>query len=54
MVAEVLDLDIEDDADKAKIKGLIKTWLENDALKEVEKKDKRRTKRPFIEVGKLV
>ena len=54
MVAEVLDLDIEDEADKAKIKGIIKTWLKNGLLKKVEKKDKRRTDRPFIEVGKWV
>ena len=54
IVAELLDLDIGDDADKAKIKGLIKTWIENGVLKKVDKTDKGRTIRPFIEVGKLV
>lgn len=52
-VAEVLELDADDPADKARIKTLIKTWVKSNALKVVMRKDERRKDCPFIEVGEL-
>jgi hypothetical protein len=49
-IAKVLGLDMGDAADKAKVKALIKTWIENKALKIVEKEDGSRHVRPFVEV----
>jgi len=51
VVAEALDLDIEDTADKTKVKGILKTWLKSGALVKVEKEGEDRKLRPFIEVG---
>lgn len=51
-VAEVLGLDLDDKADKRKIKGLLTTWLKAGALIRVMSPDKTRQSRPMIEVGK--
>ena len=51
-VAEVLQLDVEDAANKAKIKKVINTWIENDALKVVKKRENGRDV-DFIKVGIL-
>jgi hypothetical protein len=50
-VAKVLRLDLDDDADKANIKTLLKTWIETGALEVVFKDDGSRHQRPFVEVG---
>jgi len=50
-VAETLDLDVEDEHAKAKIKGLLKIWIKNGALAVVEGKDEKRMDRKFVEVG---
>jgi hypothetical protein len=49
-VADVLGLDLTDQAAKAKIKSLLRTWIENRALKVVQRPDESRHDRPFIEV----
>jgi len=50
-VAEVLGLDVDHGPDKHQIKGLLKGWLKSGALKRVERQDKKRNPRLFIEVG---
>lgn len=50
-IAAALHLDLDSKADKAKIKGALKIWLENNMFKEVEGEDAKRNKRIFIEVG---
>ena len=50
-IAQVLGLEIENKADKAKIIGLQKTWITNGALKKVEGYDDKRNLRYFVEVG---
>lgn len=50
-VAEVLSLDLNDEADKEKAKACLKTWKANGALKVEIKEDENRKKRPFIVVG---
>jgi hypothetical protein len=49
-VADVLGLDLADVAAKAKVKSLLRTWIENKALKVVQRPDESRHDRPFIEV----
>lgn len=49
-VAEVLGLDLSDPAAKAKVKTLLRTWIDNKALKVVQRPDESRHDRPFIEV----
>jgi hypothetical protein len=49
-VADVLGLDLTDQAAKAKVKSLLRTWIENKALKVVQRPDESRHDRPFIEV----
>jgi RecA-family ATPase len=49
-VADVLDLDLTDPAAKAKVKSLLRTWIENKALKVVQRPDESRHERPFVEV----
>jgi hypothetical protein len=49
-VADVLGLDLTDQAAKAKVKSLLRTWTENKALKVVQRPDESRHDRPFIEV----
>jgi hypothetical protein len=53
-VAEVLRLDAADPADKAKIKGLLKTWLQSGVLIAELRPDANGDHRPFITVGKWV
>ena len=50
-VANVLNLDPTDKADRAKISALLKTWIANGALIVVEGEDDTRRKRSFVEVG---
>ena len=51
-VAEVLGLDADDPADREKIKTLLKTWIENLALKVAHKPVKGKSRdRPVIVVG---
>lgn len=50
-IAEALGLDLDQAAAKAKAKTLLKTWLRNGALIEVEREDDNRKSRRFIEVG---
>ena len=50
-VAEVLNLDVEDDNDRARIKALLKTWFKNGVLRKVERKDENRNMRPFVGPG---
>jgi hypothetical protein len=49
-VAEVLGLDLTDPASKAKVKTLLRTWIDNKALRVVQRPDESRHDRPFIEV----
>jgi AAA domain len=49
-VADVLGLDLDDPAAKAKVKTLLRTWIDNKALKVVQRLDESRHDRPFIEV----
>ena len=54
-VAEALGLDVGKDADRARIKSLLRTWIGNGALKVVERRDdKKREDKKFIEVGDWV
>jgi hypothetical protein len=50
-IAQVLGLDLNKKPDKAKVKGLLKTWIKNGALKEVTKPDEKRMPKKFIDVG---
>ena len=50
-VAKVLDLDTTDPADKTRLKAMLQVWIENKALKIVEKPDAKRMLRRFVEVG---
>lgn len=50
-VAEVLGLDPSDKAVRASVRRMIKTWVSTGALRVVERQDKERHKRPYIEVG---
>lgn len=50
-VAKVLKLDATSKAHRAKIAGLLKTWISTGALVVVDGVDARREKRSFIEVG---
>jgi AAA domain len=49
-VADVLGLDLTDQAAKAKVKSLLRRWIENKALRVVQRLDESRHDRPFIEV----
>lgn len=49
VIAEVCDLDPK--KDRARVKDILKAWLENDMLREVEDEDEHRKTRIFIEVG---
>ena len=48
-IAEVLDLDPEDD--RQRIKAVLKVWMANGALKVVKRKDETRRERSFVEPG---
>lgn len=51
VVAEVIGLDLGRASDKAKAKALIKTWIGNDALRIVERKNEKRVVKRYVEVG---
>jgi hypothetical protein len=53
-VAEALELDLDDDNEKTRVKTLLKTWLGNGSLLTVERTDEGRKHRKFIEVGTWV
>lgn len=50
VIADVLGIDLVDPAGKAKVKTLLRNWIENRALKVVQRPDESRHERPFIEV----
>jgi AAA domain-containing protein len=50
-VAELLELDLDRVEQKARVKALVKLWIESGALKVVERLDAKRRERKFIEVG---
>jgi hypothetical protein len=50
-VATVIGLDASNKAHKAKIAGLLKTWIANGMLAVVDGEDDKRQKRKFVEVG---
>jgi len=49
-IGRVLGLDMAEGAAKIKVKSLLKTWIENKALKVVLRDDESRHERPFVEV----
>jgi hypothetical protein len=53
-IADALGLDISEPTAKAKVKALLRTWLEMGILKAVQGKDAQRVTRAFIQVGKRV
>lgn len=50
-VAQVLGLDLSEKSAKASVRGMLKTWIKNGALKAVSGRDAKRRSRTFIEVG---
>jgi len=50
-IAAALCLDLDNKADKAKVKGALKIWIANDMFREIEGEDAKSNKRTFIEVG---
>ena len=50
-VAEALNLDVNDSYNKAKIRQLLRTWIENGALRVTEQPDRHRKMRAFVSVG---
>ena len=50
-VAQVLDLDLSEDGDKARAKTLLAQWKKSGALKVEVQDDENRKKRPFVVVG---
>jgi len=53
-VAEVLELDLDEEADRARVKALLRTWLGNRSLVTVERDDGSRRRRKYVEVGTWV
>jgi hypothetical protein len=53
-VAEVMCLDVGKPHNKKRIKKLLKTWIENGALRIENRKDHTRQPRPFVVVGRRV
>jgi len=51
-VGEALNLDTNDTYNKSKIRQLLKVWIENGALRVVDKPDKHRKMRAYVVVGK--
>lgn len=54
VIADVLDLDLDDQADKDKVKSLIKTWLASGVLKVEKQSDGGRKKRKFVAPGSTI
>jgi hypothetical protein len=53
-VADALGLDLTEPATRARVKALVKTWLQEGVLKLVKGKDAKRVARVFVEVGRRV
>jgi hypothetical protein len=53
-VAKALRLNLSDKADKAKVAGMIKVWVGRGALVEVNKQDRQRKVKTFVEVAEEV
>lgn len=53
-VARVLDMNVNDKGDQARLKLFVSTWLSNGALKAVERKDGHGEVKEFVEVGAWV
>ncbi len=53
-IAEVLELDLDEEPDRAKVKALLRTWLGNRSLVTVERDDGSRRRRKYVEVGTWV
>lgn len=53
-IARTLGLDDEDKAVRARVKLMLKTWISEGVLKVVEKQDKNRQWKNFVEVGRWV
>jgi len=53
-IAEVLGLDLEEAADKSKVKSMIKKWINNGVLVVVKRLDDKRRPKRFVEVGKCL
>lgn len=50
----VLSLDPNDESQRKKLQAILKEWLRNDVLREVEGEDEKRNPRAFVEVGKWI
>jgi len=50
-VAEVLDLDLEDEADRKQVKNILKTWFANGVLDVKSQKDEARRERAYVVPG---
>jgi hypothetical protein len=50
-VAEVLDLDLDDEADRRQVKDIIKTWFANGVLEVKPQKDGTRHERAYVVPG---
>ncbi|WP_346033264.1 AAA family ATPase [Erythrobacter westpacificensis] len=53
-VAQVIGADLDDKADKARVKSLLRTWIENGALKVERRPTRKGREKPFLIVGKPV
>ena len=53
-VADVLNLDVSDGYVKAKVRHMLSTWIDNGALRVVERPDRSRQMRKFVIVGQWV
>jgi hypothetical protein len=51
-VAQVLNLNVDNKADRARIKSMLRQWISNGALKVEYRMDKTRQERPFIVVAR--
>jgi AAA domain/Bifunctional DNA primase/polymerase, N-terminal len=54
LVARVLDLNVDDPAEKASINDMVKTWTEHGLLEVVKTKDGNRRPRGYVRVGDLI
>jgi aminoglycoside phosphotransferase family enzyme len=50
-VADVLNLDVSDAYVRAKVRHMLSTWIDNDALRVIERPDRTRMMRKFVVVG---
>lgn len=51
LVAHVLDRNLDDPSEEAAIKRMVGSWIANGALRTVEREDRRRETREYVEVG---